>query len=1407
MRRRSIKDKLLAVFLMTAVAVVMIPAGLAVCSDRVQAAAVYTYTMQRPAVKINGHNAHVTKFTVSGLGLTGTCCQAGTRARVGKTTVQRLSNTDIRARLMYYYGYQKGYVGKTDKNGFLLCRALSWLSGNPKTKPVSLTEVKNYINAMPATVTVPNRFECYFCDPTDGQQNFIAFRMTAPGYIALNKTSTNAFALAAGSGYSFEGIEYTVYNSKGTAVGKLTCRANGTTNVLTLDTGAYTVRETKTNQWYKMNTQTYSRDLTSGQTWTISASDSPQTGTIRIKKKVIGKYDGDLAFTFRLVNTANPNIVYRVTTDAETGEASTQVLQGTYRCEEILPEDAGLVDQTGPQIASVKINETYTFERTNKTLSSGILRISKSTDDGGPAEGFRFKVKGVLYNQGVLTKEKVLDAADITLTDYDEDVYAPGEWEVFAEDLETLNEAAARRETGSRKITFKNKLQYTGEKGVSVSEYVQSLSGEDTEGTMPAGTLINEDGKVLKATKDVTFAIAFTEEEQGEQTQSGESGGKVIDQEKTEEILRGLLFGEAFEEVDTSDIEVSAEVSVDLKHVEYIYDSEEPENAGYEADADKQIKNKKRTTKEKEKYIITFNNFDWYGAATTYQEIRNGELTGNTEVTVETGAGGLTEEISEGITYGSFTVEEVMTDAQKKQYRQPQSQTREITKNNGAAAFLFNFENKARWARVRLVKTSVDGNVSGITFRLEGTDSRGEKIDREAITDADGKIDFGNLYAGEYVISEKDFDPDKYENNCRLDGYDVPARKIVITGNETETITVFFENVPLKTLYLTKVDKETQLFLKNAVFSLFDGEEQLALFRIVLDDYGRAGIDMLSCDENSGIRVSKPQVSIFPEEENTDIESGEGTGDSQVTIVEPDTDTNTDEDSGNDNGETYSEAAQAEYNFALIKGLKEGKTYTLKEITAPAGYAASINYAFTFQDGQKLVLENAAPEIGTAAVDKKTKNHMSNAEGMVTIVDTVSYRNLGPGHKYLLSGVLAYKPTGERTVEELEEDAEETIIIKDAKGREVTAQKEFVPQSESGTVDIEFTFDASMLDGKQVVAMEQLVDPALTGLNGVITVVASHEDIDDAAQSIYFPQISTKASADDTEKRITEADGEITITDTVEYSNVIAGKVYEMTGTLIDKDTGKPLFSRGAEVTASAQFRAEKDGPVFAAEGETLEVKTDGDLELVSGTLELHFTFDGSELAGKQAVVFEKLTTDGSLVGEHSDLNDEAQTVYLPSINTTASTNGTDTVSDKVIYTNLLPGESYIMRGVLMDKSTGEELLLNGEPVTAEMVFVPQEKDGEVTIDFPVDAKALQGKSVVVFETCYVAVPADTPETADEIEIISHRDINNKSQTVTFKVPQTGQSAPWGILLPAGLLAAFAAGIALKMTGKAGGLW
>ena len=146
----KIKEKLLAVFLMVAVAVTMIPAGVLLSADSSEAATAYAYTLSRPSVTINGCKVKLSIFSISSLGISGTCCKACTTAEKGKATVRRLSNTDLRVKLMYYYGYQKGYLGKTNLKGFLLGRALSWAGGRKSTWPCTVKQVKDYIKAMPS---------------------------------------------------------------------------------------------------------------------------------------------------------------------------------------------------------------------------------------------------------------------------------------------------------------------------------------------------------------------------------------------------------------------------------------------------------------------------------------------------------------------------------------------------------------------------------------------------------------------------------------------------------------------------------------------------------------------------------------------------------------------------------------------------------------------------------------------------------------------------------------------------------------------------------------------------------------------------------------------------------------------------------------------------------------------------------------------------------------------------------------------------------------------------------------------------------------------------------------------------------------------------------------------------------
>ena len=107
------------------------------------------------------------------------------------------------------------------------------------------------------------------------------------------------------------------------------------------------------------------------------------------------------------------------------------------------------------------------------------------------------------------------------------------------------------------------------------------------------------------------------------------------------------------------------------------------------------------------------------------------------------------------------------------------------------------------------------------------------------------------------------------------------------------------------------------------------------------------------------------------------------------------------------------------------------------------------------------------------------------------------------------------------------------------------------------------------------------------------------------------------------------------------------------------------------------------------------------------------------------------------------------------------------TLTDTVSYTGLVPGKEYKVTGVLMDKETGEKLLVDGKEITAETVFVPEIKNGSVDVTFIFDATGLHGKEIVVFEDLY----------RENVLLATHADINDEGQTVKIKNPEIGTKA------------------------------
>ena len=366
------------------------------------------------------------------------------------------------------------------------------------------------------------------------------------------------------------------------------------------------------------------------------------------------------------------------------------------------------------------------------------------------------------------------------------------------------------------------------------------------------------------------------------------------------------------------------------------------------------------------------------------------------------------------------------------------------------------------------------------------------------------------------------------------------------------------------------------------------------------------------------------------------------------------------------------------------------------------------------------------PEIGTT--DTVDGEHTAEPAGEVTLVDTVTYKNLKVGPTYKLSGVLMDKETGE------------PLLVNE---QQVAAELEFTPTSSEGSVELAYTFDASALAGKAVVVFEDLYLDE--------NIVASHADITDEGQTITFgkPAIGTTATIDG-EKTAVPAE-QITITDTVEYSDLTVGQEYKLTGVLMDKETGEPLLigegEEHAQVTSEATFTPA--GP--------------------NGTIDVLFTFDATGLEGKSVVVFETLFQGETEIAGHEDIEDEGQTVTFveePKIGTTATVDGQHTVDptgeitivDVVEYTGLIPGETYSISGVLMDKATNQPLLVDDAEVTAEVEFTPESADGTVELTYTLDASTLAGTTIVVFETLY----------SDGVEIAAHADINDEAQSITI---------------------------------------
>lgn len=139
-------------------------------------------------------------------------------------------------------------------------------------------------------------------------------------------------------------------------------------------------------------------------------------------------------------------------------------------------------------------------------------------------------------------------------------------------------------------------------------------------------------------------------------------------------------------------------------------------------------------------------------------------------------------------------------------------------------------------------------------------------------------------------------------------------------------------------------------------------------------------------------------------------------------------------------------------------------------------------------DSEEQTVNLVPTVIGTTATDKSDGDHTLMAGKDAVITDRVAYEGLIPGKEYTLKATLMDKKTGEM------------LSIND---QHVTAELKFTPNSQNGTIDIDLgKFDASSLDGHDLVVFEELYKQTEQGNEATEVLVAEHKDIDDEGQTV-----------------------------------------------------------------------------------------------------------------------------------------------------------------------------------------------------------------------------------------------------------------------------------------------------------------
>ena len=1181
------------------------------------------------------------------------------------------------------------------------------------------------------------------------------------GYLTLHKDSSNKTLTDSNDCYSLAGAEYGVYTDSNCSnkVATLTTNASGNANTVSLNPGRYYVKETKAPKGYFTDSQVYTADVSGANRESspvkLSVSDNPANDPMAM---LLGKYDGQKTYNgagnlpqgSATLAGAEFTVDYYATLDYKSYDDLKNADVKPTRSWTFKTNENGYSHFDANHFVS---GDSFYYDDTNTpTLPRGTIVVRETKAPTGYVKSDDVSFQKIQENPttGAVRTYNVPEVAE----------------QVYRSDIEFTKKA----DNGSDRLAgvpFKVTSLTTGESHIAVTDENGYFSSASSWNAHDSNTNANDWALTASDTIDSTKLDANAGFWFGNNSVlDGNGTTSTSDAVKADNKLGALPFDTySIEELRCSAnegyalIDTTVTVTRDAKTIDLgTFDDPEPEihTTAYDAsDSDHYVGvgTVKISDKVEYSHLVAGKTYTVIGelhdAATGDAVTVNGQaITAEKTFTAEDSAGSVTLDYafdSYDLKGKTLVVYETLTDAKGAklaEHRDKSDVSQQVTVltpklSTSAVGDADNSKSVTAEGDVTVTDyVRYTGLTAGQTYTLTGTLM--DKSTKKAFVDADGNpvtatAEFTADAESGTATMTFTFDASGIKSGTKLVAFETVATNGIEIADHKDindidqTVTVKAPVIGTTAVDAADGDKtvtgEENVAVRDTVH--YNNVTPGKTYKVIGTLYEKV------LDKNG--KVTKK---VFKDKDGTPV-----TAEANFTA----------EDSyGNVDVTFYFDGSSLKEGTSLVAF--ESLSYNDNEIASHADVNDS---------GQTVIITK--PKLSTTATDALDGDKNLIGEDNATIVDTVHYMNVTPGKTYKVTGTLYEKVT--------DKDGKVTKKqLLDADGNPVTAETEFIPEDTYGTVDVTFAFDASDLKAKdKVVAFESL------SLNG--KELASHADIEDKSQTVTItkPTLSTTAvDGLDADKNLI-GEGDVTIVDTVKYKNVTPGKTYKVTGTLYEKVTDKD-----GKVTKKQLLDA--DGNPVTAETEFIPEDT-------YGTVDVTFAFDASDLKAKDKVVaFESLSLNGKELASHADIEDKSQTVTItkPTLSTTA-VDGLDadknligegdvTIVDTVKYKNVTPGKTYKVTGTLYEKVTDKDgkvtkkqlLDADGNPVTAETEFVPDDTYGTVDVTFTFDGSLLKDNTpVVAFESL----------SYKDKEIASHSDIEDEDQTVTMHTSEIGTTA------------------------------